>query len=168
MPKKQTARSAPAVLFVNGPNLATLGFREPEVYGDTPLSAIVAEARSLAEDHGVRLLDVQSNHEGILIDFLNEHFLESRKEPARAQVRGVVINPGGLTHTSVALRDALAMYDREGVPIAEVHLSNIYRREAFRRESLVSPVATVVVSGLGAQGYRLAMEWLLKGLKKAT
>jgi 3-dehydroquinate dehydratase II len=134
------------VYVLNGPNLNLLGVREPGIYGRETL----ADVRAACEAAGARLgLDIdfrQSNHEGQLIDWVHE---------ARTGAAGIVINPAGLTHTSVALMDALAASD---LPVVEVHISNVHRRESFRHLSYVSLVATGVIAGLGTQGYVLALE----------
>jgi 3-dehydroquinate dehydratase II len=140
------------VLVVQGPNLNLLGTREPAIYGTTTLDEIHAELAALAKVSGAELEFFQSNHEGALID---------RIQDAPAWADGILINPGGLGHTSVSLRDALAA---TGLPVVEVHLSNIFAREEFRRHSTVSAVALGVVSGLGPIGYRLALEALLHRL----
>ena len=136
---------APRVLVLHGPNLNLLGRREPEVYGTTTLAEVDARCATLAAELGLEVDARQSNHEGVLIDAVQE---------AMTAFDAVVINPGGLTHTSVALRDALAAVP---VPVVEVHLSNVHAREAFRAHSYVSPVATAVVAGAGALGYELAL-----------
>jgi 3-dehydroquinate dehydratase-2 len=141
------------ILLLNGPNLNLLGTREPEVYGSTSLSDVEQAAQAQATAAGVRLEHFQSNHEGALID---------RIHAAKAEgVDAIVINPGGLTHTSVALRDALA-----GVAIRfiEVHISNIHQREAFRHHSYLSDVAVGVICGLGVDGYRAAVDFAIKKL----
>jgi 3-dehydroquinate dehydratase-2 len=137
------------LLLVNGPNLSLLGTREPEVYGTATLAdveKIVADAAS-ARDFAVRA--VQSNHEGVLIDAIHA---------AREDCAGIVINPGGLTHTSVVLRDALAGV---ALPVAEVHISNVYEREEFRHHSYVADVAVVHVIGEGVAGYVRAVDELI-------
>ena len=143
---------AERVLVVHGPNLNLLGTREPDVYGDTTLeeidSALVAQGKAA----GVEVRCFQSNHEGVLVDRIQE---------ARAWARGILINPGGFTHTSVALRDALLAVD---LPIVEVHLSNVHARESFRRHSYVSEIAVGVVTGFGPLGYRLGLTALLDRL----
>jgi len=141
------------ILVLHGPNLNLLGRREPEVYGHRTLAEIDAELESWAKERGVELDCLQSNHEGELID---------RIQASMGEVAGILINPAGLTHSSVALRDALAA---TGLPVVEVHLSNIAAREPFRSHSFVSPIALGVVSGLGAAGYRLGLEGLLGHLE---
>lgn len=141
------------ILLLNGPNLNLLGTREPEVYGTTTLADVERAAVAQASAAGARLTAFQSNHEGALID---------RIHAARSEgVDAIIINPGGLTHTSVALRDALA-----GVAIrfVEVHISNIHQREAFRHHSYLSSMAVGVICGLGVDGYRLAVDFALNRL----
>lgn len=133
------------VLVLNGPNLNLLGEREPALYGNTTLPQIEAAAVALGEEFGLAVRCVQSNHEGVLIDLVQE---------ARGTVRAIVINPGGLSHSSVSLLDALGAF--EG-PVVEVHLSQIHRREAFRQHSYISRRADAVIAGCGAQGYDLAL-----------
>ena len=140
------------ILVLHGPNLNLLGEREPEVYGRTTLAEIDARLRKLGADSGVAVESFQSNHEGALID---------RIHAARKDCDGIVINPGGLTHTSVSLRDALVAFAK---PVIEVHLSNVHARERFRRHSLVSGVALGSISGLGAHGYELALQALVARL----
>ena len=139
------------VLVLNGPNLNLLGSREPGVYGKTTLSEIVTElaALALSADPPLRIEHVQSNHEGQLVDSIQT------LGPGSA---GIIINPGALTHYSIAVRDALAAV---GVTTIEVHLSNIHAREEFRRHSVVAPVVLGQIAGLGADGYRLALQHLI-------
>ena len=138
------------LLLLNGPNLNLLGTREPEVYGSTTLADIEQAASAQAAAAGASLSSFQSNHEGALID---------RIHAAKTQgIDLIVINPGGLTHTSVALRDALAAVT---IPFIEVHLSNIHSREQFRQRSFLSDIAIGVICGLGADGYRLAIDFAL-------
>jgi 3-dehydroquinate dehydratase-2 len=144
------------ILILHGPNLNLLGTREPEVYGDLTLAAINTRLQDYAAQHGVTLRILQSNHEGALIDALHE---------ARAWAGGVIINPGGYTHTSVALRDAITA---TGLPTIEVHLSNITAREPFRHISLITPVCVGQISGLGWIGYQLALEALLERQTNST
>ncbi len=141
------------ILVLHGPNLNLLGEREPEVYGRTTLAAIDTRLREIAAENGVSLESFQSNHEGALVD---------RIQAARGAYQGIVINPGGFTHTSIALRDALVA---SGLPVVEVHLSNIHAREPFRRTSLVSVIAVGQITGLGPIGYELALLALLDRLK---
>ena len=141
------------LLLINGPNLNMLGTREPEVYGSTTLADIEQAAAAQAAAAGAALASFQSNHEGALIDRIQQARLEA--------VDAIVINPGGLTHTSVALRDALAAVD---IPFVEVHISNNHKREAFRHHSYLSGIAVGVICGLGVEGYQAAIDFALKKL----
>jgi 3-dehydroquinate dehydratase-2 len=142
---------AKKLLLLNGPNLNLLGTREPAVYGAATLADIESAATAQAEAAGGSLSCFQSNHEGALID---------RIHAARTEgVDAIVINPGGLTHTSVALRDALAAV---AIPFIEVHISNIYQREEFRHHSFLSALARGTICGLGIDGYRFAVDFALK------
>lgn len=138
------------LLLLNGPNLNLLGSREPEVYGTTTLADVEQRAARQAGQAGVKFQSFQSNHEGALIDRIHA----AKKEG----VDGIVINPGGLTHTSVALRDALTGV---AIPFIEVHISNIHQREEFRHFSYLSGVAKAVLCGFGVDGYRLAIDHFL-------
>ncbi|MGE5622908.1 MAG: type II 3-dehydroquinate dehydratase [Bacillota bacterium] len=144
---------AKKLLLVNGPNLNLLGTREPEVYGSTTLTDVERAAVEQAHAAGAALACYQSNHEGALIDRIHD----ARKEGVEA----IIINPGGLTHTSVALRDALAGV---AIPFVEVHISNVHQREAFRHHSFLSAIAVGVICGLGVEGYRAAIDFALKKL----
>jgi 3-dehydroquinate dehydratase-2 len=146
----------PPVLVINGPNLNLLGVREPAVYGHTTLADIEAELVVYGEALGLTVETFQSNHEGALID---------RVHDARTSARVIVINAGGYTHTSVALRDALAAV---GLPVIEVHLSNVAAREDFRHRSLIAPISAGQIVGLGAFGYRLALEAAANLIAKGT
>ncbi|WP_169582538.1 type II 3-dehydroquinate dehydratase [Microbacterium thalassium] len=137
------------LLLVNGPNLNLLGTREPEIYGSATLQDVEELATRTAAARGFEVRAVQSNHEGVLLDAIHA---------ARDDCSGIVINPGGLTHTSVVLRDALAGVS---LPVAEVHISDITKREPFRHHSLVADVALVHVAGEGVQGYATAIERLI-------
>ena len=139
------------ILVLHGPNLNLLGTREPDVYGTTTLAEIDAALAALAADLGVAIESAQSNHEGVLVDAI---------QAARAD--GILINPGGYTHTSVAIRDALTGM---GIPFVEVHLSNIHGRESFRRQSLFSDVAVAQVAGFGPFSYTVALRGLVEFLR---
>ncbi len=144
-----------SILIVQGPNLNLLGTREPEVYGKTTLEDIHAKLLAQAKTHSINLLTFQSNHEGELIDRIQKAKQEG--------IEFIIINPGGFTHTSVALRDALSGV---AIPFIEVHLSNIHQREEFRKHSYLSDVAVGVVCGLGAIGYELALQAAIQRLQK--
>ena len=137
---------APRVLVLNGPNLNMLGTRQPEIYGRETLAEIEALCRGKARELGAEMTFRQSNHEGVLIDWIHE---------ARETQDAIVINPAGLTHTSLSLMDALISCE---LPVIELHLSNPHRRESFRHDSYVSNVAAGVICGLGSHGYTLAIE----------
>jgi 3-dehydroquinate dehydratase-2 len=141
------------ILLVHGPNLNLLGERSPETYGQATLLDIEADVAAAANARGVALLCFQSNHEGALIDFLHEH---------RKRAQGAIINAGALTHTSIALRDAI-----EGIalPVVEVHISNTHARDEFRRVSLLAEVCIGQVTGLGRAGYTAATELLIEYLQ---
>ncbi len=136
----------PAILILNGPNLNLLGSREPEIYGAETLADIETRCREHGEQLGLSVECRQSNHEGQLIDWVQQ---------ARAGQDGLIINPGGYSHSSIALMDALKAYDP---PIIEVHLSNVHQREDFRHHSYVSRVARGVICGLGSLGYLAALD----------
>lgn len=146
-----------SVLVLHGPNLNLLGTREPQIYGSTTLDQINAELIKIGADRGVSLQTFQSNHEGALID---------RIQQARTDGTGfIVINPAAFTHTSVAIRDALAGV---AIPFVEVHLTNVHRREAFRHHSYFSDLAEAVMAGFGPAGYRYALDFALSRLSKTV
>jgi 3-dehydroquinate dehydratase-2 len=141
------------ILLLNGPNLNLLGTREPLLYGSATLADVEAMAAQVAGERGAAIECLQSNHEGVLID---------RIHAARLDGTGaIVINPGGLTHTSVALRDALAGV---AIPFVEVHVSNVHAREPFRHHSYLSPIAAGVIVGFGVRGYAMAVRAAIDGL----
>ena len=133
------------IYVLNGPNLNLLGLRQPEIYGSQTLEDVAAALTALADDLGVSVQCLQSNHEGQLVDWIQD---------GRAQAAGIIINPGAYSHTSVAILDALNAYDG---PVLEVHISNIHKRESFRHHSHVSTRADGVIAGFGVEGYLLAL-----------
>ena len=135
------------ILVLNGPNLNLLGTREPELYGQDTLASIQQQLNKKAAAHQHQILFHQSNAEHVLIDLIHQ--------AKQQDVRFIIINPAAFTHTSVALRDALLAVE---IPFIEIHLSNVYQREAFRKHSYFSDIAVGVISGLGAQGYKLALD----------
>ena len=145
------------ILVLNGPNLDRLGKRQPEIYGAETLETLTQRLQSKATAAGVGVEVRQSNHEGDLIDWVHE--AADNKWP-------VIINPGGFTHTSVALRDAVVELG-DGPGFVEVHISNIFSREAFRHHSYLSPLARGVIAGLGLEGYELAMQVFINDLKES-
>lgn len=145
----------PDLLVINGPNLNLLGSREPEHYGSDTLDNINNRLSKIAAENNLSLESVQSNAEAELIDCIHN--------AARNKVRFIIINPAAFTHTSVALRDALSGVD---IPFIEIHLSNVHAREAFREHSYFSDIAAGVISGLGAQGYELALQAAIHLLKQ--
>ncbi len=144
-----------SLLVLNGPNLNLLGTRQPEVYGSTTLADVEALCREAGDRLGVGIDFRQSNHEGVLVDWIHE---------AKGRHGGIVLNAAALTHTSIAIMDAIASVE---LPVAEVHLSNIHRREEFRHLSYVSKVALGMIAGFGPHGYVLGIEALAAHLKAA-
>lgn len=142
------------ILVINGPNLNRLGARDPALYGTLTLQDIQERLEERAQELGVELLFFQSNSEGALIDFLQEH---------TSQAQGIIINPGALTHYGYSLRDALA---DARLPIVEVHLSNIYAREEWRARSVITPIAVGQVAGLGWRGYLYALDFLAAHIRE--
>ena len=152
----QPAPSSPRILVIHGPNLNLLGRREPEIYGRTTLDEINGHLAALGAQLGLALDTFQSNHEGAIVD---------RIQQAADVYDGLIINPAAFTHTSIAIRDALAMLK---VPVIEVHLSNIHRREPFRHTSMTAGVVTGQILGLGAAGYALALQGLAEMIQPAV
>lgn len=150
------ARSSFSILVLHGPNLNLLGLREPGIYGTVTLADINKLLHQEANSLLCKVETLQSNHEGVLVDAI---------QAARTQHQGILINAGAYTHTSVALRDALAAV---ALPVVEVHLSNIYQREPFRHHSFIAPVAVGQISGFGAESYRLGLCALIHTLKTRT
>lgn len=146
-----------SIWVIHGPNLNLLGTREPDVYGRTTLAQIDAALLAHAAQSKVRLESFQSNHEGELVDRI--------QQAGREQVNYLIINPAAYSHTSVAIRDSLAGV---GIPFIEVHLSNIHQREPFRHHSYVSALASGIIAGFGARGYRLALEHAIEHLSQQT
>lgn len=143
-----------SILLLNGPNLNLLGTREPHMYGHTTLSEIEQTAATLAASKGAKLESFQSNHEGALVDRIHQ---------ARGNTDVILINAGALTHTSVAIRDALLGVS---IPFIEIHLTNVHTRESFRAHSYLSDKAVAVVVGLGAYGYEVGVEFAIRGVIK--
>ena len=142
------------ILVIHGPNLNLLGSREPDIYGNTSLEEINGDLSSAAKEWGAEVEFFQSNYEGALVDRIQE---------SQSWADGILINPGGLTHSSVVLRDALVAAD---LPVVEVHLSNVFAREEFRRRSYVSGIAIGVMSGFGPSSYRFGLHALLDHLER--
>jgi 3-dehydroquinate dehydratase-2 len=136
------------ILVIHGPNLNMLGKREPEIYGSKTLADINAELSALGEELGLKVETFQSNHEGAIVDKIQQ---------AMGNCDGIIINPAAYTHTSIAIRDALAMLD---VPAVEIHLSNINKREPFRHQSTIADIVSARIAGFGSHGYLLALEGL--------
>ena len=147
--------SAPRILVLNGPNLNALGTRRPEMYGAETLEQLAERCRARGVDLGLEIWFEQSNHEGALIDLIHE---------ARTSAAGILINAGAYTHTSIAIHDALESVD---LPIVEVHISNVHRREEFRHNSYISLVADAVIAGAGTLGYELGLEYLASKVRPA-
>jgi 3-dehydroquinate dehydratase-2 len=148
------------ILVLNGPNLNLLGTREPAVYGHTTLADVQALCIAAGAERGATVECRQSNHEGVLIDWIHDAGARHRA----GELAGIVMNPGAYTHTSVALHDAIK---GTGVPLIEVHISNVHAREAFRHHSYISPAAAGIVVGFGVDGYVLAIDGLLRKARAA-
>ncbi len=141
------------ILVIHGPNLNLLGNRQPDVYGNTSLSEVNAKIKKVGEQLGITVETFQSNHEGEIVDAIQE---------ARAEYQGLIINPAAFTHYSLAIRDALETLK---IPVVEVHLSNIYAREQFRHTSVTAPVVVGQICGLGTYGYVFALEWFTESAR---
>lgn len=152
MTEATSAAGRGTILVINGPNLNLLGTREPEKYGTSTLADVEQLAADAAQAHGFTVDCVQSNHEGVLLDAIHA---------ARGAAVGIVINAGAFTHTSVAMRDALAAVQ---LPAVEVHITNVHQREEFRHYSFLSPVCAAVIVGAGVFGYKLAIDYLAETL----
>jgi len=142
------------ILVIHGPNLNMLGKREPEIYGHKNLEEIDEELKALGEELDLSVETFQSNHEGAIVDEIQQ---------AMGNCHGIIINPAAYTHTSIAIRDALAMLD---VPVVEIHLSNINKRESFRHQSTIADIVSARIAGFGSHGYLLALEGLAKIIQK--
>lgn len=140
------------IVIVNGPNLNLLGKREVELYGQKGLEDIIKDLKQKAAAHEKKIVDFQSNHEGEIVDFI-QSIIKKKDQP-----RGIIINPGAFSHTSIAIRDALLATN---LPIVEVHITNIFSRESFRKHSYISDIANGVISGLGTYGYQAALFYFL-------
>ncbi len=151
----------PKILVLNGPNLNLLGTREPAVYGHTTLADVEALCRAAAAERGAEADCRQSNHEGLLLDWIHAAGVQHRA----GELAGIVFNAGAYTHTSLALHDAIK---GSGVPVIEVHISNVHAREAFRHHSYISPAAAGIVVGFGIDGYVLAIDGLLRKARPAA
>jgi 3-dehydroquinate dehydratase-2 len=149
----EETKNAKKVLVIHGPNLNLLGTREPEIYGKTTLDEINSILEELGNKLGLAVETFQSNHEGAIVDKIQQ---------AVSGQKGLIINPAAYTHTSIAIRDALVMLD---IPIIEIHISNIYKREPFRHQSLIGDVVTAQIKGFGVQGYTMALEALAGMIK---
>jgi 3-dehydroquinate dehydratase-2 len=136
------------ILVIHGPNLNMLGKREPHIYGHASLEEINTGLQARGDQLGIEVETFQSNHEGVIVDKIQQ---------AMGDCHGIIINPAAYTHTSVAIRDALAMLD---IPVIEVHLSNIHKRELFRHQSMIADIAAARIAGFGSQGYLLALQGL--------
>jgi len=143
------------ILVINGPNLNLLGTREPQIYGATTLADIQRALIARGTPHGITIDFVQSNHEGVIIDTIQQQ---------QGLIDGIIINPGAFTHYSYAIRDALSAVS---VPILEVHISNVYKREPFRHHSVIAAIATGQIAGLGWRGYVYALDWFIDAAASA-
>ena len=144
------------VLIIHGPNLNMLGKRETDIYGKSTLDEINADLIKTGENAGLSVEAFQSNHEGAIVEKIQQ---------AVDGYSGLIINPAAFTHTSIAIRDALLLLD---IPIIELHISNIYRREPFRHTSMISDIATAIIAGFGASGYTMALEAIIRMIRSDT
>lgn len=153
------------VLLINGPNLGILGKRQTHIYGKLTLIEIVKILKKNAKQNNIHLQDFQNNVEGEIVSFLNNCFIQNiKKNPKKikSNIIGIIINPAAYSHTSIAIRDALEIFNCEKIPIFEVHISNIFSREEFRHKSYISAIATGVISGLGTFGYEVALNKIIE------
>ncbi len=146
----EKSKDRPDILIIHGPNLNMLGKREPEIYGKTSLDTINTSLVEQGNHSGISVETFQSNHEGEIVGRIQE---------AAGTCNGVIINPGAYTHTSIAIRDAILMLD---VPVIEIHLSNIYKRESFRHKSMIADIVTAQLAGFGIHGYSMALKAMIK------
>lgn len=144
----------PKILVIHGPNLNMLGKREPDLYGKTTLAEINTNLKELGHRLGLAVETFQSNHEGAIVEKIQQ---------AMGTCKGVIINPAAYTHTSVAIRDALLLLD---IPVIEIHISNIFKRESFRHKSMITDIVTARISGFGVYGYNLALEGIARIIKQ--
>lgn len=154
------------ILLIHGPNLGLLGRREPKIYGHETQDDLLERVKRECSPSRYEVELVQSNHEGVVLDVLNQ--IVRDHHAGNSPVGGILINPGAWTHTSIALRDALAMVQETGLPVIEIHLSNTAAREEFRHSSMVAPVVTGGVVGLGAAGYTAAARALVELIQKKS
>ena len=149
----EKTENQPKVLVIHGPNLNMLGKRETDIYGKSTLNDINADLIKTGEDAGISVETFQSNHEGTVVEKIQQ---------AIDGYSGLIINPAAFTHTSIAIRDALLLLD---IPIIELHISNIYKREPFRHTSMISDVATAIIAGFGTYGYTMALEAIIRMIR---
>ncbi|MBN1932446.1 MAG: type II 3-dehydroquinate dehydratase [Desulfobacterales bacterium] len=151
---KKNGKELNKILVIHGPNLNLLGKREPDIYGETTLDEINNRLKTVGEQKGIFIETFQSNYEGAIVEKIQETI---------GRYSGLIINPAAYTHTSIAIRDALALLD---IPVIEIHLSNIYQREPFRHKSMITEVVTAQIAGFGAYGYTLALEGIVMLIQK--
>jgi len=162
----EAASPRATLLLVHGPNLNLLGTREPNLYGSLTLAELESKVSSQAASRSLRIEAFQSNHEGAIIDFIHSHSPFTKSAGSHdLPVKGVIINAGAFTHTSVAIRDALLGV---AIPFVEVHITNVHKREPFRHQSYLSDKAEAVICGLGLQGYLAAVDWFAGKIEEAS